>query len=61
MVMGGDLRSRDCGYWILDGHCFTYVVVGIVKFYLKRQKINEKGGWEGKFFKRKKHHWRQPK
>ena len=57
MVMGGDSRSKCCGFesrhHILDGHFFTYICCKNCNVCLKRLKINEKEAGVGPFKKRK--------
>ena len=53
VVMGGDSRSKGCGFEsrhrILDGHFSHIFVVKIVLFVWKRPKINEKEAGDGPY------------
>ena len=55
MVMGGDSRSKGCGFKsrhrILDGHFSHIFVVKICNVCLKRPKKNEKEAGVGPFLK----------
>ena len=60
MVMGGDSRSKGCGFEsrhrILNGHFFTYNCCKICNVCLKRPKINEKEAGVGPFKKKQYEH-----